>query len=657
MEDHFKLGVCYYPEHWLRSEWEKDARLMKQVGLKQVRMGEFAWSRFEPQPNKYDWSWFDEAIEVLSKHDLEIALCTPTATPPRWLIEEHPEILPVAESGQVRQFGARRHYCFSSRVYRRECAKIVEAMAHRYGNHPSVTMWQTDNEYGHHGTDQSYSSDAIIEFQHWLENRYENVETLNCAWGTVFWSQEYSCFSQILPPMNTVTEANPSQALDWRRFCSDQICSFNWQQAEIIRKLSPGRQITHNFIGDFTSFDHQNLCRSLDIASWDSYPIGFLSEGDKSRSEKNRWLRFGDPDFAGFNHDVFRACAPKWAVMEQQPGPVNWAKYNAAPAPGMVRVWTWEAFAHGAHFVSFFRWRQVPFAQEQMHAGLLAVDGQLQPVLDEIGQFSRECQNVSPLENEPADIAILLDYPSLWQSEIQKQGNYSGPLMTVRQVYSACRQNGLNVDFIFSNSDFDDYKLIILPSTTIIDEQFALRLAKSNATVLATPLTGARTIHGHLPINSPPGLLADAFGVQVRQLETLAPHLQTLIVCEGREFAAGMWRERIETTAQIIARFTTGEPAWTRNDHFHYLASWPSAELLEYVVETLCDQAGLQTLKTGRDLRLRRAGKIQFAFNYGSETIDLIAKGCALINSNFLIGERHIKPANVAAWLIAESEQ
>jgi len=56
--------------------------------------------------------------------------------------------------------------------------------------------------------------------------------------------------------------------------------------------------------------------------------------------------------------------------MEQQPGPVNWGGHNPAPAPGMVRLWTWEAFSHGADVVSYFRWRQAPFAQEQMHAGL-----------------------------------------------------------------------------------------------------------------------------------------------------------------------------------------------------------------------------------------------------------------------------------------------
>ena len=85
-------------------------------------------------------------------------------------------------------------------------------------------------------------------------------------------------------------------------------------------------------------------------------------------SGRARWLRSGHPDFASFNHDVYRGMSklPFW-VMEQQPGPVNWALWNPAPLPGMVRLWSWEAFAHGAGCVSYFRWRQAPFAQHRTH--------------------------------------------------------------------------------------------------------------------------------------------------------------------------------------------------------------------------------------------------------------------------------------------------
>lgn len=137
----------------------------------------------------------------------------------------------------------------------------------------------------------------------------------------------------------------PSHRLDRPRFCPDQRCSFSKLQVDIIRRHGPCCAMTHNFIGDLYRLDHRDISRSLDIATRDSYPIGLFSESNASQKKRARWLWAGDPDFAAFNPGVLRACAPRRAVMEAQSGPVNRATYHAAPARGMVRLLTWEAFA------------------------------------------------------------------------------------------------------------------------------------------------------------------------------------------------------------------------------------------------------------------------------------------------------------------------
>ncbi|GIR86278.1 MAG: hypothetical protein CM15mP85_29020 [Rhodobacterales bacterium] len=198
-----------------------------------------------------------------------------------------------------------------------------------------------------------------------------DINALNEAWGNVFWSMEYENFDQIDLPNLTVTQPNPSHVLDFRRFSSDQVISFNRLQTDIIKSYSDA-PIAHNFMGKTTEFDHFKVGEDLDIASWDSYPLGFLEDRVIASSEfKQAFARQGDPDFQAFHHDLYRSVGKgRWWVMEQQPGPVNWAPYNPSPLPGMVRLWSWEAFAHGAEAVCYFRWRQAPFAQEQMHAGL-----------------------------------------------------------------------------------------------------------------------------------------------------------------------------------------------------------------------------------------------------------------------------------------------
>ena len=135
-----RLGVCYYPEHWSPAMWRDDAARMKALGIERVRIGEFAWSRIEPEPGVYRWDWLDEAVDVLGSAGLQVVMCTPTATPPKWLIDQHPDILAIGADGRPRAFGSRRHYDFSSPAYFEAARVICEAVARRYGSHPAVAF-------------------------------------------------------------------------------------------------------------------------------------------------------------------------------------------------------------------------------------------------------------------------------------------------------------------------------------------------------------------------------------------------------------------------------------------------------------------------------------------------------------------------------------
>ncbi|MCL4154854.1 UNVERIFIED_CONTAM: hypothetical protein GTU68_013839, partial [Idotea baltica] len=305
---------------------------MVETGLTWVRIGEFAWSRLEPSPEVLQFDWLDRAIETLGQAGLKVVLCTPTATPPRWMIDRHPDMIAVESSGQPRKFGSRRHYCFSHQGYQRESDRITSLIAERYGDNPHVAAWQTDNEYGCHDTTLSYSQAARKAFRTWLADRYRTIDALNRAWGNVFWSMDYASFDQIDLPNLTVTEANPSHTLAFRRFSSDQVVAFNRRQVDIIRAHS-NAPVSHNYMGRVTDFDHFRVGDDLDIATWDSYPLGFLEDRvGATDAHKRAFTRQGDPDFQAFHHDLYRAVGKgRWWVMEQQPGPVNWAPYNPAP--------------------------------------------------------------------------------------------------------------------------------------------------------------------------------------------------------------------------------------------------------------------------------------------------------------------------------------
>ncbi len=637
------LGCCYYPEHWPEEFWAEDARRMVEMGLTRVRIGEFAWSRIEPQPWRYDWGWLDRAIETLHAAGLGIILGTPTATPPKWLVNKMPDMLAIDANGQERRFGSRRHYCFSHIGYRGECARIVTALAERYGNHPGIVAWQTDNEYGCHDTIVSYSESAAQGFRRWLERQYEDVAALNTAWGNVFWSQEYRSFAEIDPPHLTVTEPNPAHVLDYRRFASDEVVTFNRLQVDILRSGSPGRDIVHNYMGFFTEFDHHAVSRDLDVATWDSYPIGFLEQFWFSRDDKLRYARQGHPDIAAFHHDLYRGCAKgRWWVMEQQPGPVNWAAHNPAPLPGMVRLWTLEAAAHGAELVSYFRWRQAPFAQEMHHAGLLRPDS-----VDDVGAHEAraaagDLAMLGDLGPPPKSVALLFSYEAAWLFEAQPQGRSFRYMELVLAFYSALRQLGLDVDILPPDAPLDGYKLVVAPSLPILDPALIDRLAGLGVLVLFGPRSGSRTRDFQIPDGLPPGPLRDVLPITIPRVESLREGL----VEQGDGFTVARWFEHVETALEPEIAVRDGRGIVYPQGMLRYLAGWPDAALLERLLSIMASESGVAVIALPRDIRLRRAGEMTFAFNYGPEPVDITG----FTDAPLIIGDRLLPSTGVAAW-------
>jgi len=611
------LGVCYYPEHWPETRWAEDAAQMRETGLSWVRIGEFAWSRLEPEPGQFAFDWLDRAIDILGAAGLKIVLGTPSCTPPRWMVSRFPDMLAVDAEGRPRKFGARRHYCFSHAGYRAAAAEMASHLGARYGRDPRIAAWQIDNEYGCHDTILSYSDAARAAFQTWLAERYGSIAALNTAWGNVFWSMEYTRFDQIDLPNLTVAEANPSHLWAFRRFSSDQVVTFHEAQVAALRAQTDAPLI-HNYMGRVLDFDHFDVGASIDIASWDSYPIGFLSDRlEGSAAHKSRYLQQGDPDMQGFHHDLYRAVGKEgrlW-VMEQQPGPVNWAPYNAAPLPGMVRLWTWEAFAHGAEVVSYFRWRQAPFAQEQMHAGLLRPDAAPAPALAEAAQVAEELAAMPDVASTQAEIAILFDYPSAWAWESLPQGADFDYFRLVFDLYKALRRRGLSIDIHPSSAtSLSQYKLVFAPGIASMSDALKAALAETRAII--GPRSQAVT--PELTIPTPMGPDLPDLEVTAIRVESLPPDVTRPVAGGG---AVLHWQEWLDGSAPVVFETVNGAPILV-GDKMKYLGAWPDEVLWDRIIDHALTNAGISAPFLPDGLRARRAGDMDFYFNYTTEDIE-----------------------------------
>lgn len=647
------LGVCYYPEHWPQTMWAQDAKEMRELGLRYVRIGEFAWSRIESSDGQFNFDWLDSAIDTLAKAGLEVIMCTPTATPPKWLIDKYPDILPLdVNTGTSRGFGSRRHYDFSSEDYFREAMRISQVLAMRYGKHPAIVGWQTDNEIACHDTAHSASPAAKKAFHAWCEKRYHKIEKLNAQWGNVFWSMEYQDFAQIELPMLAVTETNPAHQLAYRRFSSDQVVHFHDKMIEIIRQYAPDRFVTHNFIPMVdTQTDNYALAKNLDFVSYDNYPLGRsdLFFADQSAQQFKPYMRTGHPDFASYDFDQSRGASNQnfW-IMEQQPGPVNWAQHNPRPEPGMVRLWSWQAFAHGADCVCYFRWRQAPFAQEQMHAGVKRNDNSKAAAWAEIAQMRDELKltDFSIEDDVQARVAIVSGTLNQWVTEIERQGDSYRHQQIEFSYYTALRQLGVEVDFVATTSDLSQYALIIAPCLPIVDDVFVKKCQQSQAHFVFGPRSGGKTDEFSLAPNLGPGKLQALIPIKVLSTETIRPDCSELLHYKGSQFDSRCWREELSVagSVQVVARYHNDTPAVVRHQNTSYIATLTCEAFLIDYFENLASELDIPTIRLPKDMRIVQRGDIAYVFNYAGHKQTFPAENFG----TYLLGQASLAPFDLA---------
>ena len=612
------LGVDYYPEQWPEERWHIDARLMREAGLSVVRLAEFAWAKMEPSEGQYDWLWMDKAVEILVNEGLQVVLGTPTATPPAWLVQANPDILPVDMQGHRRNFGSRRHYCFNNAIYHDATRRIVTAMGEHFGHNAAVIGWQLDNEFGCHDTTRCYCKNCTTAFQVWLQKKYGLLDMLNTAWGNVFWSQSYSDWTQIMPPNLTVTEANPSHVLDWYRFSSDSVAIYQQIQIDILRRLCPDKFITTNFMGTFSDFNHYMMAAPLDFITWDSYPTGYAElirpiAYMPNQPRPDVAYDVGDPYVTGFCHDLMRGLkdgTPFW-VMEQQAGQINWGKVNPAVRPGTVRLWTWHNIAAGADVVVYFRWRACRFAQEQYHSGLLHHDGTFDMGYQEVLRLQNEQPLMRSIQGTcvMAEAAILADYEDLWALDLQPHNHLITYWRHLFAYYRALVRAGVPTDVISTDADLSRYKLVIAPTLLLADDTLSTRLAnyvKSGGMLLLGIRSGFKTLTNIVTDKPLPGPFHNLVGATVETWHSLPPDvIYPLIDYKLQTLEATIWAEGlVADSADPLISYNSGplegKAAVTVNKvgkgRVVYIGLWPNEAVLNSLISWLLPQAGIKQL-------------------------------------------------------------
>ncbi|HXJ95373.1 MAG TPA: beta-galactosidase [Terriglobia bacterium] len=629
----FIYGVDYYPEAWSESLWEKDAAMMQAAGINFVRMGEFAWVKMEPSEGHYDFAWLDGALKVLNAHGIKAVLGTPSAAPPAWLMAKYPDIGAMNEEGVRYRFGSRRNYCLHNPNYLAAIRGIVTALAEHYKNHPGVLGWQIDNELG---SPDCYDNYCLAAFQKWCRTKYSSLDTLNKAWGTVFWGHTYTVWSQIPLPWDSLYGVhNPSLELDYRRFFSDSSREFLVAQTQILRHISPTKAITHNEMGMFDTIDYSSLNTALDFVAWDNYPL--------IRSD---FANYFGPALA---HDLMRGSKDQqnFMIMEQQGGLPGWNTFWGPQAPPpLYRVWAYQAIAHGADGVCYFRWRTSRYGTEQYWQGVLDQDSYPNARYQTVKQTGQELKQLTDLlhgTHPVAQAAMLVSPDTRWAFHIQtlvKNFDYNKQL---HAYYNALRRQGLNVDVVFPQGDFSLYKVLVAPSLFVVTPALTAKLTdfvQGGGTLILTYRSGVKDEHNVFTDQTLPGPLAKLAGVVIRDYDPQIDQTQEIVESEGTHDPAAVWFDILSpTTAETLAtygkKYYAGSSAVAVNTfgkgRVYYVGTEPSSlEFYDRFTARVLHEAGLERgpqLPDGVEMATRSASgrKIVFLLNYTEkkQSVDL----------------------------------
>ena len=565
------LGADYYPDQTPEALWEDDARQMAAMGITNVRIAEFAWALMEPKEGSFDFAWLDRAVKILHAHKIAVIVGTPSAAPPPWLTQKYPEVLMVNDHGMTLSPGARRFTCPTNKTYRRLSLAIATQMAQHYAATPGVIGWQIDNELTLGSSGRCYCKYCRDGFADWLRAKYKSLDAMNEAWGTIFWSNTYSDFAQIPVPLPSGAPTNPGLTLDYDRYQSHAEVSFLTEQLTMLRTTCATHFITTNNVGGISdTIDMRDLYRDLDFVSFDNYP-GFFAMFAEGVAPGTDIPSAAIAPMISFTHDFARSVkdGKPFLIMEEQSGKAGQPTFSPQPEPGQLRLWTYQAVAHGAMGINYFRWDTANFGAEEYWHGLIRHDRSHSPGFDEIQRTIAELKTLGgDALHAPymADVALCFDSNSDWALTIQPGQPKLKYASEVIAWYGAIAGTHAGVDIVTATQDLSAYKILFAPVMYIVSESQAKQIrsfVEKGGTFIAGFRLGVKDEASRIVATPLPGLLRDVMGAELLDYQPIYSEKQGVQFTgelAGAEAECHVWSDILEPKdgAEVLAMYTTG---------------------------------------------------------------------------------------------------
>jgi beta-galactosidase len=661
------FGGDYNPEQYDRETMYEDMRMFKKAKIDFVRVNIFAWATSQKDEVSYDFQWLDEVIDTLYENGIQVGIGTGTAAHPAWLAKKYPDVLRTEFDGKKRKFGGRHNSCPNSLSYRKYASLFVEKLVDRFKDHPAVLLWNISNEWG----GACYCQNCEKEFRVWLKKRYLTLEQLNRAWNTKFWGHTFYDWDEIVAP-NLLSEHFGERetmfqgiSLDYARFNSDSMLECHKMEYEIIKRAKPDTIVTTNIMGAYKPLDYQKWTPYMDVIAWDNYPsIDTPVSYTAMMHDLMRGLKNGEP----------------FMLMEQTPSQQNWQPYNSLKRPGVMRLWSYQAVAHGSDTVLFFQMRRSRGACEKFHGAVIEHAGHENTrVFREVTELGEELVQLSDslLDSRiHSKAAIVFDWDNWWAVEYS-----SGPskalkyLDEVHKYYQALFEQNIQVDMVSIETDLNQYEVVIAPLLYMVKPGYANKIeefVQNGGTFLTTFFSGIVGETDLVTLGGYPGELRNVLGIWSEEIDALAPEHTNNMVME-KEFSnlkgtytCNLLFDLIHSEgADVIATygedFYKGRPVVTMNKfgkgQAWYVASSPDHAFLAGLIKGVAEEKGINdevaVKNPGVEITKRIKGDKTFIFvlNHNKESVHVelpAVKGVNLLTQKNVLESIDLNAFDVA---------
>lgn len=628
-------GGDYNPEQWSEEIWKEDMRLLKLAGIDLVTLNVFSWASLQPNETTYQFSQLDKVMELVGKHNLKICMATSTAAHPAWMAKKYPDILRTEFNGMKRKFGGRHNSCPNSPTYQKYSKRLAEKLAERYKNCDNIVAWHISNEYG----GECYCENCEKAFRIWLKEKYHTIEQLNRAWNTAFWGHTFYDWGEIVAPnlLSEHFEENRTMfqgiSLDYRRFNSDSMLRCYKSEASAIKKIIPDAKVTTNLMGFYKPIDYQKWANDMDFISWDNYP-----------SNEESYSRIA------MNHDLMRGLkgGMPFVLMEQTPSVTNWLSYNALKRPNIMKLWSYQAMAHGADAILFFQMRRSIGACEKYHGAVIDhVGHENTRVFREVAKLGKELQKLGEETlglSIDAKIAIVIDWDNWWALEYS-----AGPscdlhyLDEVFLYYRALSEQNYLVDLVGAEDDFSKYKIVIAPVLYMtkgkIDEKIRA-FVKNGGMFLTTFFSGIVEEHDLVITGGYPGKLRDILGIWVEEIDALPNEAENQFIYKNTLYPARLLCDIMHTEgAEVVAcyekDFYKNTPVITKHRFglgaAFYIGTRSNLIFYKEFLRDCCKECGIEAIfapQEGVEVteRVGKGKHILFILNHSEEEKTIVLK-------------------------------